>query len=162
MYNQYKCCSQRTNIVVYSSFDDCKIVDTPTFLCRVLWTDKAVFASGVRNLHNLHVWATENLHATRHSSFQHRFSVNIWAGIVDDYVIQDCLGGAQYSDFPEETLPLLLENVPLHEHVVSTRRGPSPFCTLSAQLAWQQLFGQMDWAWRSDRLASTFSRTEPL
>jgi hypothetical protein len=54
------------------------IVDTPQFLCRVLWTDEAVSTrSGVHNLHNLYVWATENLHANRHSSLQHRFSVNV-------------------------------------------------------------------------------------
>jgi hypothetical protein len=35
----------------------------------------------------LYVWATENLHANRHSSLQHRFSVNVWAGIIDDYII---------------------------------------------------------------------------
>jgi hypothetical protein len=51
-----------------------KTVDTPQFLCRVLWTDEAVFTrSGVHSLHNLHVWTTENPHATRHFSFQHRF-----------------------------------------------------------------------------------------
>jgi hypothetical protein len=54
-----------------------------------------VIKSGVKNLRNLHVWAT------------------------DDYVIglyekQDRLGGAQYADFIEETLPLLLQIVRLH------------------------------------------------
>jgi hypothetical protein len=54
----------------------------------------------------------ENSHATCHSSFQHIFSVNVWAGIIDDFVngphvIQSCLGGAQYTDFLEETLTIL-------------------------------------------------------
>jgi hypothetical protein len=49
-------------------------------------------------------------------SFQHRFGANVWAGIVDDYVIgpfviHDRLSGVQYTDFLEETLLLLLENV---------------------------------------------------
>jgi hypothetical protein len=30
------------------------------------------------------------------------------------FPLQDYLGGAQYTDFPDETLPLLLENVPLY------------------------------------------------
>jgi hypothetical protein len=54
-----------------------KTVETPQFLCCVKkWCT-----------HNMHIWATENPHATRHSLLQHRCSVNIWAGIVDDYVI---------------------------------------------------------------------------
>jgi hypothetical protein len=75
-------------------------VDEPSFLNCVLWTDEAGFTrDGVMNLHNLHVWAEENSHPTRSSSFQHRFSVNVWAGIVDDHliepcVIEDCIGGA--------------------------------------------------------------------
>jgi hypothetical protein len=44
--------------------------------------------SGVHNLHNLHVWATENPHPTRHSLLQHRFGVSVWAGTVDDCVIR--------------------------------------------------------------------------
>jgi hypothetical protein len=65
-----------------------RVVDEPDFLNRVLWTDEAEFTrDGAMNLHNLHVWAEENPHPTRSSSFQHRFSVNIWAGIVDDHLI---------------------------------------------------------------------------
>jgi hypothetical protein len=81
----------------------------------VLWTDEAGFTrDGVMNLHNLHVWAEENPHPTRSSSFQHRFSVNVWAGIVDDqligsYVIEDRIGDAQYLSFLQETLPLLMD-----------------------------------------------------
>jgi hypothetical protein len=82
-----------------------KTVDTLQFLFRVLCTDEAVFTrSGVHSPHGLHVWAMENPHATRLSSFQHIFSVVVLAGFADDYVIlpyviQDCLGGAQYADF---------------------------------------------------------------
>jgi hypothetical protein len=42
-----------------------KIVDTPQFLCYVLWNDKAVFTgSSVCNQHNLHILAVENPYAT--------------------------------------------------------------------------------------------------
>jgi hypothetical protein len=41
---------------------------TPQFLSHVLLTYKAVFTgSGVHNIHNFHVWVTENPHATSHS-----------------------------------------------------------------------------------------------
>jgi hypothetical protein len=61
----------------------------------------------------------KNPHAIRHFSFQRGFSVKVWAGIVDDYVIEPYvirgpLDGGQNADFHEETLPLLFENVPLH------------------------------------------------
>jgi hypothetical protein len=78
----------------------------------------------------------ENHHATHHSSLQQRFNVNIWARIVDDYVIrsyiiQDHHDEAHHADFLEETLLLLVKDVPLHvqEHVVSAQWHPSPFCT---------------------------------
>jgi hypothetical protein len=62
------------SLVQFSRLVVHKIVDTPQFLCRVLWTDEAVFTrSGVHNPHNLHVWTTENPHGTSHSSSQHRF-----------------------------------------------------------------------------------------
>jgi hypothetical protein len=88
------------------------VVIEPNFLNHVLWTDEAGFTrDGVLNLHNLHIWAEVNPHPTRSSSFQHRFSENIWAGSVDDhltgpYMIEDHIGGAQYLNFLQETLPI--------------------------------------------------------
>lgn len=37
------------------------------------------------NVHNTHVWSNENPYATISFNHQHRFHVNIWAGIVEDY-----------------------------------------------------------------------------
>jgi hypothetical protein len=74
-------------------------VDEPDFLNSVLSTDKGGFKrDGEMNLHNLHVWAEKNPHQTQSSSFQHKFSVHVWAGIVDEYligpyVIEDRIGG---------------------------------------------------------------------
>jgi hypothetical protein len=61
------------------------------------------------------VWAEDNAHPTRSSSFQHRFV----AGIVDDhliglYVIEDSIGDAQYLNFLQETLPILMDNEPFN------------------------------------------------
>jgi hypothetical protein len=49
---------------------------------------------------------------TPHSS--KRFSVNIWAGIIGPYVIQNGLCGVRCASFLEEMLLLVLEDVPLH------------------------------------------------
>jgi hypothetical protein len=95
-------------------------VDEPDFFNRVLWTDDAGFTRGVlMNLHNLRVWAEENPHPTRSSSLQHRFSVNVWAEIVDvrligPYVIEYRIDGAQYLNFLQETLPSFMDDIPLN------------------------------------------------
>jgi hypothetical protein len=85
IYNLYKVYDKGTKGAVLSIVDGflCRVVDEPDFLNRVLWTDEAGFKrDGVMNLHSLHVWAEENPCPTRSSSFQHRFSVNIWAGLL--------------------------------------------------------------------------------
>jgi len=52
---------------------------------RILWTDEATFTpNGVFNSHNFLLWADENPHAVRQSTFQYRWSINVWAGIVAD------------------------------------------------------------------------------
>jgi hypothetical protein len=70
------------------------------------------------NLHNLHIWAEENPHPTRSSSFQYRFSVDVWAGIVDDHLtgpyVIDRIDGAQYLNFLQESLPILMDDLPLN------------------------------------------------
>lgn len=59
-----------------------------TFLRRIMWTDEATFTrSGFTNHRNEHLWQLENPHAVRQSSFQHQFSVNVWAGIIDDILV---------------------------------------------------------------------------
>jgi hypothetical protein len=97
-----------------------RVVDEPEFSNRVLWTDEAGFTrDGVMNLHSLHVLVEENPHPTQSSSFQHRFSVNVWAGIFDDhlivpYVIEDRIGGAQCLNFLQETRPIFMDDLPLN------------------------------------------------
>jgi hypothetical protein len=61
----------------------------------------------------------ENLYATRSSSFQQRFSIHVWAGIIDDYltgpyVAASHLSISLYKDLLERILPLLMDNVPLN------------------------------------------------
>lgn len=97
-----------------------RIVVQPNFLRFILWTDEASFSrDGIFNSRNSHVWAEENSNAIVPKSHQQRWSVNIWAGIVDDYLIgpyllPNRLTGPIYEIFLNEVLPELLENVPLN------------------------------------------------
>lgn len=90
------------------------------FSSYILYTDEAQFTrEGVFNQHNLHQWREENPHAVREHGFQHRYSVNVWAGILGDRIIgphifPGTLTGNMYSAFLEFILPQLLENVPLN------------------------------------------------
>lgn len=88
-------------------------------LKKILWTDECKLdRNGITNVHNLHVWSEVNPHAKRESKHQRQFSVNLWAGILDNqligpYVLPDNINGANYLDFLQNQLPVLLENVPL-------------------------------------------------
>lgn len=60
------------------------------FLRRVLWTDECTFTrSGMINQHNCHYWALDNPHLTRETNFQYRWSINVWAGIVDGQIVSE-------------------------------------------------------------------------
>ena len=61
---------------------------TPNFSANVFFTNGVIFnRDGLFNLHNSLVCASSNPHATSQHAFQEQFSVNIWAGIVNDYLI---------------------------------------------------------------------------
>ena len=93
------------------------VVD-PDFCAHVLFTDECTFSSeGILNIHNYHVWSNANPFTIRPRSFQRRFAVNIWAGIIHDYLIRPYilptrLEGASYLVFLQEVLPELLNDVP--------------------------------------------------
>lgn len=89
----------------------------PGFFNKVLWSDESRFErTGIFNIHNYHTWAVENPHEMRASTFQHRFSVNLWSGILNGELIgpfelPSRLNGERYRHFLEHELPLLLEDV---------------------------------------------------
>lgn len=91
---------------------------------KISFTDEASFTrSGVVNLHNEHVYADENPHAIKVNHHQHQFKINVWAGIIDRYLIGPVvlphrLNGNIHLNFLQNTLPLLLEDLP-----ISTRQG---------------------------------------
>jgi hypothetical protein len=58
------------------------------FLKKILFTDESNFSrQGTFNSHNFHRWATENPHEVFIRSFQNRFSINLWAGILGDSLV---------------------------------------------------------------------------
>jgi hypothetical protein len=92
----------------------------PRFPSIVLYTYKKSFnRENIINSHKNQVCEDEILHATLEQGHQQRFSINVWCGIVHDplidpYVLPSRLTGPVYRDFLEQSLPELLENVPLH------------------------------------------------
>lgn len=87
---------------------------------KILFTDESCFTRrGVTNLHNEHVYADENPHAIKERHYQREFKINVWMGIIDHYLVgpfrlPNRLDGACYLRFLQETLPELLEDVPLN------------------------------------------------
>lgn len=71
------------------------------------------------NFHNNQTWAEENPHAVIENNYQQQFSLNVWVGIVGDYIgpyfLPPRLNGQEYRHFLEFLLSELLENVPLEE-----------------------------------------------
>jgi hypothetical protein len=89
----------------------------PGFPSLMLFMDEAGFTQDrIISFHNSHVWADENPQTTFQSRHQHRFSINLWAGILGDglispYILPQRLTGCSYLNFIVSTLPELLEDV---------------------------------------------------
>ena len=93
--------------------------DQPDFLNHVLWTDESGFTLiGIVNLHDLHIYSDENSRLTCSASFQQRFRVNVWAGILGNaligtFTIEDRMRGEDYLNFVEDVVMLMLNDMPL-------------------------------------------------
>lgn len=89
------------------------------FAFNILFTDEAQFTrDGINNFHNQHIWETENPHPIVEGGHQQRFSCNVWAGIFGDMLLGPVflpsrLNGASHTEFLTNTLPELLEDVPI-------------------------------------------------
>lgn len=96
----------------------------PQFVENLLSTDEATFTrDGVFNSRNTHIWCDENPHAIHEGRFQERFSVNVWAGMVGNYlvgpyVLPPRLTGDAYLNFLRTDFENFLDDVPL-----ATRRN---------------------------------------
>jgi transposase len=60
----------------------------PRFIQNILWTDESYFSQdGIFNQHNNHIWATENHFAVHPRAHQHRFGINLWAGVIANNLV---------------------------------------------------------------------------
>ncbi|RZC36242.1 hypothetical protein BDFB_010604, partial [Asbolus verrucosus] len=58
------------------------------FHCEILMTDECCFTrNGILHFHNTHHWAEVNPHIIHQSHFQHRFSINVWVGIIVSHLV---------------------------------------------------------------------------
>ncbi|EZA48026.1 hypothetical protein X777_14453 [Ooceraea biroi] len=82
-----------------------RYTDDNHFPSMVLYSNEAMFSrDGYFNAHNSHYWAVDNPHITRIAHHQRKWSINTWAGIVDNnligpYLLPDYLDGYSYRQF---------------------------------------------------------------
>jgi hypothetical protein len=160
-------------------------------LHNVLWTDEACLTSeGVLNVHNSHLLARDNPHATRECSYQVRFSV--WVSIVGDiivgsYLLPGRLTVQWFRDFLETVLPGLFDDVSSREAEVTVSawrrssallgRYPRSWTGRGGPIVWRPSYAiwiQIPWnfdyggTWRSTftqsgrsrRLANDYQRSD--
>lgn len=93
------------------------------FSRKILWTDESSFTNaGIFNRKNCHYYATEHPHLVKEVRPQRRFSVNIWAGILNNVVLgpvflDGVLNGDKYLDLLQINLEELLENISISNYV---------------------------------------------
>lgn len=93
--------------------------EDPNFPEYILFTDEACFTkTGITNVHNDHIWADENPNAIRMKHSQYEFSINVWLGVIGSCLVgpvalPNRLTGANYLEFLVQTLPDLLDDLPL-------------------------------------------------
>lgn len=64
------------------------LIQDPLLIKKILWMDEAQFTrAGVFNSKNQHQWQEENPKAVWETSHQREFSVNMWAGILNNKLI---------------------------------------------------------------------------
>lgn len=89
---------------------------------NILFTDEATFTRlGIFNVHNEHWWSHSNPYVTRQDAYQHRFSVNVWAGVLNNcllgpYFIEGRLNSVSYLDILNSVVNDMLDDVPLSYH----------------------------------------------
>lgn len=87
------------------------------FFNYVLFSDEATFHStGILNRHNCHYWAPVNPHWMGQIDNQHRWSLTVWCGIINGYLIgpyffDGMINGETYLQLLQNELPDLLQDV---------------------------------------------------
>lgn len=89
------------------------------FFKFVMFSDESTFNNrGQINRWNFRYWSDQNPHWMRQIDQQHRWSVNVWCGIINGQIIgphffEGSLTGVGYLDFLQNELPILLEDLDL-------------------------------------------------
>jgi len=111
---------QRLEEDVARRLDLCRwVIANRRLIPFILFTDEARFTrDGINNTHNSRRWSDKNPHAIVERNSHHRFSVNVWCGMIDSQLIGPAvlpkrLTGRAYVDFLQNELPPLVEEVPL-------------------------------------------------
>lgn len=96
------------------------IQNDPEFFRFVMFSDEAKFYSdGQLNRHNSHYWSNENPHWHRAVDHQNRWSIMVWCGIVNGYLVGPYffdrnVDQHSYLELLRDRLPELLEEVDLN------------------------------------------------
>jgi Transposase. len=86
---------------------------------QIIWTDEAMFTKcGIINLHNSHVWSSENPHATIVTHFQHEIRVNVWLGLrrgqlYGPVILPNRLNSNEFVNLLDNDLIDILEEMPI-------------------------------------------------
>lgn len=140
------------------------------FFKYVMFSDEATFQStGVLNRHNCHFWSPVNPHWMREVDHQHRWSLNVWCGIVNGYLIgpyffEGNVDGPTYLHLIRDELPVMLEEVDLNtrNRLWLQQDGASPHWTIIVRNYLNERFnnrwigrgGPVEWPPRSPDLTS--------
>jgi len=88
-----------------------QIQRNPAFVKNLFFSDEAIFNNRRQvNQHNCHYYSDVNPHWQRNQEFQRQWSINVWVGIVGDYIIdpyffEENLNVANYLHFLQNDLP---------------------------------------------------------
>lgn len=158
---------RRVNYVAHIMVE---LEDDPHFLKKIMWTDEARFHNnGTVNHHNNHFWSDSNPHLFSESHKQVRWGVNVWCGIIDNFLVgpyffEDNLNGNRYLNLLEKDLPILMENIPLQQRLdlIWQQDGAPAHNTLAVRAFLNKLYGdnwfgthspKMQWPPRSPDLS---------
>lgn len=92
-------------------------IEQYNFLKNILWTDESLFTrQGILNTHIMYFLADTNPKAGREVSFQRRFNINVWTGVIGNlllgpHVFQGTLNGVMYWNFLLHDFPRILHEV---------------------------------------------------
>lgn len=104
--------------VAFCQWSQNQIREQRNFFKLVLFTDESTFhRNGFVNRHNFHYYDNRNPHILHVSSYQHKWTLNVWGGIIDNFVIgphffEERLNGAVMLRFLHEEFPRLTEHLP--------------------------------------------------